>query len=50
MLLVVLVELYGASSAVRKVGNTCGDPVVEVKGDGAVRDCVISGRFGVNTG
>ena len=52
MLLVVLVELYGASSAVRKVGNTWGDPgpVVEIEGESAIRDCVISGRFGVNTG
>jgi hypothetical protein len=50
MLLVVLFELYGAPSTVRKLGNTCGDPVVKVKGESAVRDCFISGRFGVNTG
>ena len=49
MLLVILVELYGASSAVREVGNACRDPVIEVKGESAVRD-FISGRFGVNTG
>ena len=39
MLLVVLVELYGASSAVCKVGNTGRNLVVKVEGKHTVRDC-----------
>lgn len=50
MLLVVLVELDGTSSSVRKLGNTCGYPVVKVKCDSAVRNCFIADGFRVNTG
>jgi len=49
MLLVVLVEFYGASSAVRKLGNTCRNPVVEVKGDSTVCDGFTPDKFGVHT-
>lgn len=46
MLVVVLVELYGASSTIRKFGNTCRNPVVEVKSESAISYRFISGKFG----
>lgn len=47
MLLVILVELYGTSSAIRKFGKTCRNPVVEVKRETPIGDCFIPGRFTV---
>ena len=48
MLLVFLVEPYGASSAICKLENTCQNPVIKVESESPICNGFISDGFGIN--